>query len=162
MIIQTAKISDLKAAHYNPRKDLQPGDKEYEKLKKSIVEFDYIDPVIWNKRSGNVVGGHQRLKILKVLGHTEIDVSVVDLDDVKEKALNLALNKTGGDWDLPKLSSLLLELDTGDIDVEITGFDEDELEALLVDRDNSGEIKEEGEAPKKLHVCPECGFKYEL
>ena len=138
MIIRTVKIKDLKAAAYNPRKDLQPGDKEYDKLAKSIAEFDYIDPVIWNKRSGNIVGGHQRLKILKELGHTEIDVSVVDLDDVKEKALNLTLNKIGGDWDLPKLSDLLLELDVGDIDIEITGFDAGELEALLVDR--GGEI----------------------
>ena len=135
MIIQTVAIKDLKPAAYNPRKDLKPGDKEYDKLKKAIIEFGYIDPIIINKRSGNIVGGHQRLKILKELGHTETDVSVVDLDDVKEKALNLALNKTGGDWDLPKLSDLLLELDVGDIDIEITGFDNDDLERLLVDRE---------------------------
>jgi len=141
--IKTIKISELRAAKYNPRKNLQPGDKEYDKLKKSMLEFDYIDPVIWNERSGNIVGGHQRLKILREMGHEEIDVSVVDLDDVKEKALNLALNKTGGDWDLPMLSDLLIELDTGDFDIEITGFDAEELEALLVDREIGDGLGEE-------------------
>ena len=148
MIIETVAINSLNAAVYNPRKDLQPGDKEYDKLAKSIAEFDYIDPIIWNKRSGNVCGGHQRLKILKAQGLTELDVSVVDLDDVKEKALNLALNKTGGDWDLPKLSDLLLELDTGDIDIEITGFDNDELESLLVDRVGNEGLTDDDAVPE--------------
>jgi ParB-like chromosome segregation protein Spo0J len=53
-------IEDLMPAEYNPRKDLQSGDPEYEKLKKSILEFDYIDPIIWNERTGRVVGGHLR------------------------------------------------------------------------------------------------------
>ena len=162
MEIKTVKIKDQKAAAYNPRKDLQPGDKDYDKLAKSIVEFDYIDPVVWNKRSGNIVDGHQRLKILKELGHTEIDVSVVDLDDVKEKALNLALDKTGGDWDLPKLCDLLLELDVGDIDIEITGFDNKELEGLLVDRDNIGDMKDGLEDERNMSTCPKCGFEYEV
>jgi len=150
--IKTVKIKDLKAAAYNPRRDLQPGDKEYDKLAKSIAEFDYIDPVIWNKRSGNIVGGHQRLKILKAQGLTEIDVSVVDLDDVKEKALNLALNKTGGDWDLPKLSDLLCEIDTGDFDIEITGFDNDELESLLVDRVGNEGLTDDDAVPEVPEV----------
>ena len=61
MQIETKKVDDLKAAAYNPRKDLQPGDAEYEKLKRSIVEFGYVEPVIWNKRTGIVVGGHQQI-----------------------------------------------------------------------------------------------------
>ena len=68
MQIVKKKIDDLKAATYNPRKDLKPGDKEYEKLKRSITEFGYVEPVIWNERTGTVVGGHQRLKVLKDLG----------------------------------------------------------------------------------------------
>ena len=85
--IQTIAIDKLNPAKYNPRVDLQPGDPEYEKLKRSIKEFGYVEPIIWNKRTGNVVGGHQRLKILKSEGHKEVKVSVVDLDDNKEKAL---------------------------------------------------------------------------
>lgn len=131
MRIESVPIGDLRDAIYNPRKDLKPGHPEYERLKKSLIEFDYIDPVVWNKRTGNVVGGHQRLKILRELGYEKIYVSVVDLDDTQEKALNLALNKTGGDWDLPKLKDLLEELDTGAFDMEITGFGEDEIANLM-------------------------------
>lgn len=76
MKIVKKKIEDLRPASYNPRKDLKPGDKEYEKLKKSITEFGYVEPVIYNKRTGIVVGGHQRLKVLKDLGYEEIDCRI--------------------------------------------------------------------------------------
>ncbi|HEM2248581.1 TPA: ParB N-terminal domain-containing protein, partial [Listeria monocytogenes] len=64
MNIQEIEVSKINPAAYNPRIDLMPGDLEYEKLKKSIEEFGYIDPLIWNERTGNLVGGHQRYKIL--------------------------------------------------------------------------------------------------
>lgn len=131
MLIETISLEKINPAVYNPRVDLKPGDIDYEKLKKSIAEFDIVEPLIWNKMTGNLVGGHQRLKVLKELGHTEVEVSVVDLDEVKEKALNLALNKISGDWDYPKLKDLLQELDTGEFDMEITGFDEKEIEELM-------------------------------
>jgi len=131
MDIQILKLAKLKPAKYNPRKDLKPGDSEYEKLKKSILEFNAVEPIIWNKKSGNIVGGHQRVKILKELGYKETEVSVVDLPEDKEKALNLALNKIQGDWDFPMLKEILLELDTGAFDMEITGFNEDEIKELV-------------------------------
>jgi len=124
-------IEKLNAAPYNPRIDLKPGDKEYEKLKKSILTFGYIDPIIVNKRGYVVVGGHQRLKILQAMGHKTVDVSLVDLPLDQEKALNIALNKTGGDWDLPKLQDLLAELQQTEMDIELTGFDDLEIENLL-------------------------------
>ena len=71
MNIQKIRAELLNPATYNPRKDLKPGDKEYEKLKRSIEEFGYVEPVIWNQKTGNVVGGHQRLKVLLDLGQTE-------------------------------------------------------------------------------------------
>lgn len=131
MDIETLEITRINPAKYNPRKDLKPGDAEYEKLRKSITEFDIVEPLVWNKRTGNLVGGHQRLKILKELGIEKVEVSVVDLSDVKEKALNLALNKISGEWDFPMLKDLLEELDTGDFDMEITGFDLKEIEDLM-------------------------------
>ena len=70
MNIQKISVDKLNPAEYNPRKDLKPGDKEYEKLKRSIEEFGYVEPVIWNQKTGNVVGGHQRLKVLLDLGQT--------------------------------------------------------------------------------------------
>ena len=99
MNIEKIDVEKLKAAAYNPRKELKPGDAEYEKLKRSIKEFGYVEPVIWNKRTGNVIGGHQRLSVLKDIGETRIDCVVVDLDDKREKALNIALNKIQGEWD---------------------------------------------------------------
>ena len=131
MNIQKIKIEKLIPALYNPRKDLQPGDPEYEKLKRSIQEFGYVEPVIWNKRTGNIVGGHQRYKVLLDMGAQEIDCVVVDLDETKEKALNLALNKIQGDWDYLKLKDVLQDLDTGEFDLELTGFDMDEIEDLM-------------------------------
>ena len=114
MEIRKMLIDKLNPAYYNPRKDLKPGDVEYEKLKKSIQEFDLVEPLVWNKRTGRLVGGHQRLKVLKELGYQEVEVSVVDLPEEKEKALNIALNKIQGDWDYVKLKDLLQDLDTGD------------------------------------------------
>lgn len=131
MIIQKIKAAMLNPAVYNPRKDLKPGDKEYEKLRRSMEEFGYVEPVIWNKTTGNVVGGHQRLKVLIGLGQTEIDCVVVELDVQKEKALNIALNKIQGEWDEVKLAELMADLDASAFDVEITGFDADEIDALL-------------------------------
>ena len=131
MDIVLKNIEDLLPANYNPRQNIQPGDKEYEKLKKSIEEFGYVDPVIWNEQTGNIVGGHQRLKVLQGLGHNEVQVSVINIDDTKEKALNIALNKISGDWDTSKLSDLLTELNDLDIDMDLTGFDTSEMDDLI-------------------------------
>ncbi len=131
MEVEKIKLTDINPAKYNPRKDLQPGDPEYEKLKRSMQEFGYVEPIVWNKRTGNIVGGHQRYKILIDMGMQEIDCVVVDLDETKEKALNIALNKIGGDWDMPMLKDLIDELDAGDFDVELTGFDINEIEDLM-------------------------------
>jgi ParB-like chromosome segregation protein Spo0J len=131
--VQVSKIpiGQLNTAAYNPRKDLQLGDPEYKKLKRSMQEFGYVEPIVWNKRTGNIVGGHQRYKVLLDMGMREVDCVVVDLDETKEKALNLALNKIQGDWDMPKLKDLLQELDTGEFDLELTGFDMGEIEDLM-------------------------------
>ncbi|WP_338052319.1 ParB N-terminal domain-containing protein [Pumilibacter intestinalis] len=131
MQIEKKKVDDLRAAAYNPRKDLQPGDAEYEKLKRSILEFGYVEPVIWNKRTGIVVGGHQRLKVMKDLGYTEVDCVIVDLDESKEKALNIALNKISGEWNNDLLADLLRDLDGSGYDITLTGFDLAEAQELF-------------------------------
>lgn len=133
MVFEKIHITELKAAEYNPRKDLKPGDPEFEKLKRSLEQFGYVEPVIWNKTTGNVVGGHQRLKVLQTLGYTEIDCVVVELDGEKEKALNIALNKISGDWDKDKLALLITDLQASDFDVSLTGFDPAEIDDLFKD-----------------------------
>lgn len=133
MQIERKRIRDLNRAAYNPRIDLIPGDTEYENLRRSITTYGMLIPVIWNKRTGNVVGGHQRLTVLENEGETEVDVSVVELDETQERQLNVALNKIEGGWDEEKLAELLAEL--GD-DATLTGFTQQEIDSLTNDIDS--------------------------
>lgn len=123
-------IEELKRAEYNPRKELTPEDKEYQKIKNSIEQFGYVEPIIINKDK-TIIGGHQRLNVLKDLGYNEVECIEVDLDKTKEKALNIALNKITGEWDYSKLGDLLLELDSENFDLELTGFEDFEIENIL-------------------------------
>ncbi|WP_195224903.1 site-specific DNA-methyltransferase [Schaalia turicensis] len=143
MLIKRLPISELKPADYNPRKDLKPGDADYEKLKRSLTEFGYVEPVIYNRTTGHVGGGHQRLKVLADLGHTVVDCVVVELDETREKALNVALNKISGDWDESKLALLIADLDAADFDAELTGFDDDEIAQMIGSLDDD-EVTDDG------------------
>ncbi len=135
MQIRTVAISRINPAPYNPRLELKPGDPEYEKLKRSMTEFGCVEPLVWNKRTGNLVGGHQRLRVLIEQGATRVRVSVVDLPLNREKALNIALNKISGDWDHKKLAELLDELThIPGFDVELTGFDVPDVDALIAEQ----------------------------
>ena len=127
MKIIRKRIADMERATYNPRVELRPGDEEYEALKKSLQRFGLVEPIVWNERTNRVVGGHQRLAVEEDLGHDEVDVSVVNLDELKEKELNIALNKTGGRWDNEKLGALFEDL--GDQATE-TGFTLPEIEEV--------------------------------
>lgn len=131
MRIQKVNAARLNPAAYNPRRDLKPGDKDYEKLKRSIEEFGFVEPVVWNEATGNVVGGHQRLKVLLDMGETEIDCVVLSLGPEQEKALNLALNRIQGGWDETKLAEVMADLDASAFDVSLTGFDAEEVDALM-------------------------------
>ncbi len=148
--VEKRKLTELLPAEYNPRKKLQPGDKEYEKIKRSIEKFGYIDPIIINK-DGTIIGGHQRYSVLEELGYEEIDVVVVDLDKEHEKALNLALNKITGEWDDNLLTDLIRELSELDFEMELTGFDSSEIDLMLdtgMDADFEDESKDEDEIEK--------------
>ena len=130
MDLRKIKIADLMPASYNPRKALKPGDKEYEKIKRSIEEFGYCEPVIVNSDM-TIIGGHQRVTVLKDLGYSEIDCIVIDIDKTKERALNIALNKITGEWNKELLADLIAELQDSDFDVTFTGFDPPEIEQLM-------------------------------
>lgn len=134
MIMKQYNINELLPADYNPRKELTLDDREYQKIKTSIETFGYVDPIIINKDK-TIIGGHQRLNVLRDLGYTDIDVIEIDIDKTKEKALNVALNKISGEWDIDKLGLLLNELKTDNFDLDITGFDADELDGILFNVD---------------------------
>ena len=132
MIVRRLPIHRLQPADYNPRQDLKPDDPRYAALAKSLDEFGLVQPLVYNERTGTLVGGHQRLKVLLARGETHVDAVVVALSPEKEKALNLALNKISGGWDRDKLAGLLDELvKTPELDVGLTGFEMPEVEQLL-------------------------------
>jgi len=140
----TKKINEISPAKYNPRKI---SDEAMGRLTKSLAEFGNIQPITWNARTGNVVGGHQRLKVYQAMGKTEVEVWAVDLDEQKEKAANIALNKLAGEFDLPALKDILQDIDTGEIDLEITGFGMDEIAEMMEDAHPEVTEDEVPEAP---------------
>jgi len=138
MNLQVISVARLKPAPYNPRVALKPGSDGYRRLERSLKEFSLIQPIVWNEVTGHVVGGHQRLQILMDQGVEEIDCVVVSLPLEREKALNVTLNnqQVGSDWDTDKLVTLIEELDTlPDFDATLTGFDEKDLNDLLLTPD---------------------------
>lgn len=127
MEFEVKRIADMNRAAYNPRVDLQPEDEEYQAIERSLKRHGLIQPIVWNRRTNTVVSGHQRLTVLEAQGETEVTVSVVDLDDIQEKELNVALNKITGEWDDDKLSVILNELGEEATD---TGFTLPEIDVL--------------------------------
>lgn len=133
-MVREIEVSKLNAAPYNPRIDLEPGMPEWEKLKRSIEQFGNVEPIVWNERTGNVVGGHQRLAVLKSMGYKSVPCSVVDLDETDEKLLNVALNKIKGKWDYDKLDEILRGFD-----YEVataSGFSAEEIAVILANNED--------------------------
>ena len=130
--MERRRLSDLLPAEYNPRVTLGPEDKEFQDLVTSIRTLGYAEPILINE-DGTIIGGHQRYNALLYLGWEEADVVVYPCSKVKEKALNVALNKIDGRWDAIKLVSILEEISLEGVDFTVTGFTKDELDDLKVD-----------------------------
>lgn len=138
-MLKEIDVKKLNAAEYNPRVELAEGSAEFEKLKRSIQEFGNVEPIVWNEQTGNVVGGHQRLAVLKSLGYKKIECVVISLSEAEEKVLNLALNKIKGAWDYDKLRDVLRDFD-GD-NADLSGFGADEIALYLADTEtNEGDL----------------------
>lgn len=127
--LKTAELAGM-AAPYNPRKI---SEHDLEALRRSLKFFGSVEPVVVNRRSGHIVGGHQRVKAAEAEGLETLPVAYVDLDEPSEKQLNLALNRISGEFDLEKLAAVLADLDHAGADLGLTGFTEAELEELLRD-----------------------------
>jgi len=145
------KIKDLKPADYNPRKITE---EKLKMLAKAMQEFGDLSGIVFNCRTGNLIGGHQRVKnfdptweVVKepyqdevgtiAEGHIETPFGKwkyreVDWPKKKEGAANIAANKHGAMWDFPKLADILIDLDNGAFDMDLTGFDEKGLEDFIV------------------------------
>lgn len=139
MPTKVMRLEDIIPAEYNPRQDLQKGDFEYDRLKDSIDTLGFVKPLVVNIRNNVLVSGHQRLKILLENGVTETEVMIVDLDDEKEKLLNIAMNRIEGDWEWSKLESLLKEFSADELSV--TGFTIAEIESIFeMNAEDAGSI----------------------
>lgn len=177
------KIKDLKPAEYNPRKIT---DKQLDMLKKSMEEFGDLSGVVVNVKTGNMVGGHQRVKNLDpswpitkephkdktgtvALGYIETPSGRWTYREVswpkkKEAAANIAANQHGGEFDMPKLKEIIIDLDDGSIDPELLGFNSHELELMMAPIIPPGEDKSGGEEPEKPNIilCPKCGHEFSV
>ena len=114
--VPVAKLVNM-GAPYNPRR-IEPD--QLAALRSSLRTFGAVEPVVANRRSGRIVGGHQRVKAAEAEGIEALPVVWVDLDETGEKQLNLALNRISGEWDEPALAALLEELGSSALD--LTGF----------------------------------------
>jgi len=128
MKIQQIDPAKLTPADYNPR---QISDHQAEALKRSLDRWGFVEPIVANKRTGHIVGGHQRLDGALALALPKVPVHWIDVDESSEKALNIALNKISGDWDEDLLGKLLADLERDGQDLEDLGFDPDELQAII-------------------------------
>ena len=128
MKIQQIDPAKLTPADYNPRKI---SDHQAEALKRSLDRWGFVEPIVANKRTGHIVGGHQRLDGALALALPKVPVHWIDVDESSEKALNIALNKISGDWDEDLLGKLLADLERDGQDLEDLGFDADELQAII-------------------------------
>lgn len=156
MDVRVLPVEQLKPAKYNPRKDLKPGDPAYEKIKRSIHDFGYVDPIIWNEVTGNIVGGHQRYKVLTAEGAKELACVVVHIEnDDDEKALNIALNKAVGEWEPVALADLLTELQESGYDLDATGFDAAEVDDLF-SQVHDKDIKEDDDFDEEAELEKPC------
>ncbi|MBZ5638307.1 MAG: ParB N-terminal domain-containing protein [Acidobacteriia bacterium] len=105
--VSTTQLAGM-AAPYNPRRI---SDHDLDALRRSLRFFGTVEPIVVNKRSGHIVGGHQRVRAAEAEGIDTLPVVYVDLDDPSERQLNLALNKISGEWDEEKLAAVLAELE---------------------------------------------------
>lgn len=136
------KLEDINPAPYNPRVELQPGDAQYEALKNSLGRFGLVEPLVVNRKTGNLISGHQRLNILKAQGIEEAEVIVADLDEEAEKAANIAMNKIEGEWDYDKLDEIFEGMDREEL--KFTGFEPGEVASMYEEA-----LEEEVETPKQ-------------
>lgn len=153
MKVETRRLEDLRHAPYNPR-SMTP--RETQKLVESIQRFGFVDPVVVNDRTGGtIVGGHQRAVAAGIAGLEEVPCVIVDLDEDRERLLNVALNRISGEWDQEKLVAVMGELDAAGAELAASGFDGWELDAIL--RDLRAEPGENG-GPSAIvgETCPRC------
>jgi len=139
MKISHVKPEELVPATNNPRRI---DSRTMEALKDSIDRWGFVEPVVVNKKTGSIVGGHQRTAAAVELKLKTVPVTYVDIDEQQEKALNIALNKIAGDWDAVVLQTLLDELSADGWDLGDLGFVDDEVEQIMDAWDDPADLSD--------------------
>ncbi len=153
--IEQVPVDALRLSDYNPR---QMDAEERAKLERSIAEFGMVDPIIARLEGREVIGGHQRLVAARNLGLATVPVCFLDVTAERAKLVSLALNKIQGTWDGKLLARLLGELDAiPDLDLTITGFDDDDIKAYaaILDAESLAEKQEEFDLDKAIETARE-------
>lgn len=171
---------EFKDLQPNPRNPRKITDKKLIALKKALLEFGDLGGIVFNRRTGHLIGGHQRINIFKTMpvqfvygdGYIWIELCEtgdrfayreVDWSEEKEKAANIAANKGAGEWDWDILKDWMKDLDEVNFDLDLTMWDKDDIKSLfrdkpvISDEDNSDDI-----SVKKYIECPDCGHSFEL
>ena len=160
--VQYVDIDSLKPFEGNPRTISEKG---LEKLQRSIEEYGFVNPILVQRGTNMIIAGHQRIKAARNAGLSKVPAIFLDFDDITAKAYNLMDNRSveESDWDFGLLADLIMELDNGEIDLELTGFDASEIENIInwmnLDDDDDGEIEMEEESEHFVE-CPKCGFRW--
>ena len=129
LTVEQVPIDQLRPDPANPRRI---SEEELDSLERSLRQFGFVQPVLAQREDRTVIGGHQRLVAARRLGLTTVPVTWLDLSVEQSRLLNLALNKISGSWDDALLARLLADLGaTPDLDLTLSGFDEDEIKDLL-------------------------------
>lgn len=149
----------IKNAPYNPR---VIGENARKRLSKGIKKFGLVETLVWNKRTGNLVSGHQRLSIIDEMEKTkdyEITVSVIDVSEKDEMALNVQLNNQSmmGDFDLDALAQMAEQ----GASIDDFGFSDSDVDVMFGDSDfaerfcDSKALSEEKDELREIKKRPE-------
>ena len=118
----------------DPRNARTHGPRNIDAIKASLTAFGQVEPLVLNRRTGQLVGGHGRVEAMQAIGWTEAAVTEVDLDPIQATALGLALNRSAelAEWDEAMLAELLQEIDRApEVELELVGFTDAELVDLI-------------------------------
>jgi len=181
-IKEKPQVSSLKASPNNPRKITDP---KLAMLKKSMQEFGDLSGIVFNIKTKHLIGGHQRIKNLdpswpiQKRPHNDKVGTVamgmiktpfgdwsyreVNWPEKKETLANIAANKHGGEFDLPELKKIMINLSDDGADMDLTGFDAQEIKIMNFSINSANEDPEEKSKNKKsgdIVICPKCGFNF--
>lgn len=156
LILKEMPLKDLRHHPRNPRKHPKKGSEAWHTLAKSL-RSDYFDPIVWNKQNGMLVSGHLRTKVLMDEGFTHADCVIVDYPEDVHIARMIAANNQFGDFEMPMVKDLLIEIDTGNIDMALSGFTDPDLERMM---NQIHDAEAERVNDDKQVQCPKCGENF--